>query len=173
MERAQKLDGHETAVFCWSSLRPSGSAPGKGVPKHLDVHCDSHWASTRSGNARPLEREISEVIRATLRRRRNRWSRCPREWSGSSACRGIACRTGTGWLRHLEIRHMRTQERLQRSLWTRAHRLRTRTVVKNTTRVRSWNRRYAILLCHGRDKSCAVRRVDRKMWARTHGHQVR
>ena len=30
----------------------------------------------------------------------------PRVWSDSSACRGIVRRTGSGRLRHLEIRHM-------------------------------------------------------------------
>ena len=38
----------------------------------------------------------------------------PRVWSDSSACRGIVRRTGSGRLRHLEIRHMWTQERLQK-----------------------------------------------------------
>ena len=38
----------------------------------------------------------------------------PRVWSDSSACRGIVRRTGSGRLRHLEIRHMLTQERLQK-----------------------------------------------------------
>ena len=39
----------------------------------------------------------------------------PRVWSDCSACRGIVRRTGTSRLRHLEIRHMWTQERLQKS----------------------------------------------------------
>ena len=38
----------------------------------------------------------------------------PRVWSESSACRGIVRRTGSGSLRHLEIRHMWTHERLQK-----------------------------------------------------------
>ena len=38
----------------------------------------------------------------------------PRVWSDSSASRGIVRRTGSGRLRHLEIRHMWTQERLQK-----------------------------------------------------------
>ena len=37
----------------------------------------------------------------------------PRVWTDSSACRGIMRRQGTGRLRHLEIRHMWTQEKLQ------------------------------------------------------------
>ena len=36
----------------------------------------------------------------------------PRVWSDCSACRVIVRRTGSGRLRHLEIRHMWTQERL-------------------------------------------------------------
>ena len=38
----------------------------------------------------------------------------PRVWSDSSACREIVRRTGSGRLRHLEIRHKWTQERLQK-----------------------------------------------------------
>ena len=38
----------------------------------------------------------------------------PRVWCDSSACRGIVRRAGTGKLRHLEIRHMWAQERLQK-----------------------------------------------------------
>ena len=38
----------------------------------------------------------------------------PRVWCDSSACRGIVRRTGTGKLRHLEIRYMWAQERLQK-----------------------------------------------------------
>ena len=38
----------------------------------------------------------------------------PRVWSDSSACRGIVRRQGSGRMRHLDIRHMWTQERLQK-----------------------------------------------------------
>ena len=37
----------------------------------------------------------------------------PRVWTDSSACPGIVRRTSSDRLRHLEIRHMWTQERLQ------------------------------------------------------------
>ena len=100
--------------------------------------------ATRSENARPPEwRRSSEATCSTLCRSRSRaiqrgggvhacnrgtagglqtchflaeagYKAVPRVWSDSSACRGIVHRTGLGRLRHKEIRHMWTQERLQK-----------------------------------------------------------
>ena len=95
--------------------------------------CRSTWIctvtatgqATKSGNARALELQRSlEVIRSTLRRRRNHWSRClPRRRSPTLAIAGglqtchllteagyeviprVWSKQGTGRVRHSEIRH--------------------------------------------------------------------
>ena len=49
----------------------------QGVPKYLDVYGDSDWAGDEEWKRSTLElQRSSEVIRSTMRRRRNRWSRC-------------------------------------------------------------------------------------------------
>ena len=125
--------------FVLVSLWPSGFTPGKVCRSTWMCTVTATGQATRSGNARPLELQRSSVvIQSTRRRRRNRWSQTefyvgnrlwtasgqfltevgceliPRVWSDSSACRGIVRKAGTGRLGHLEIRHIWTQERLQK-----------------------------------------------------------
>ena len=114
------------------------------VPKYLDVYGDSDWAGdeerkrSTTGVAEIFGGHLLDSVSVTqslvaLSSAEAEFYACNRGTAGGlqtchflteagykvvprvwSDCRGIVRRTGSGRLRHLEIRHMWTQERLQK-----------------------------------------------------------